>query len=96
MGKSVVDAVHAFGMAGKLFHVHFRNVSAPLPHFVETFVDDGYADLYPVMKALRQVAYRGGVAPEHTPAMANQRRVGIAFTFGYVKALLDRANADMV
>jgi len=38
---------------GKLFKVHFRNVHAPLPHFVETFVDNGYMDMYKVMKALR-------------------------------------------
>jgi mannonate dehydratase len=95
MGKGVVEAIHAFGAMGKLFHVHFRNVSAPLPHFVETFVDAGYMDMYLVMKALREVDYRGGVAPEHTPAMAGQRRTGVAFTFGYVKALLERANAEV-
>jgi mannonate dehydratase len=62
---------------------------------VETFVDAGYMDMYLVMKALREVDYRGGVAPEHTPAMAGQRRTGVAFTFGYVKALLERANAEL-
>jgi hypothetical protein len=25
----------------KLFKIHFRNVSAPLPHFTETMIDDG-------------------------------------------------------
>ena len=95
MGKSVVDAIHAFGAQGKLFHIHFRNVSAPLPHFVETFVDEGYMDMYQVIKALRQVSYRGGVAPEHTPAMVGQHRTGIAFTYGYVKALVQRANEEV-
>jgi mannonate dehydratase len=94
MGKSVVEAALAFGAAGKLFHVHFRNVSAPLPHFVETFVDDGYMDMYAVIQALRRVEYRGGVAPEHTPEMVGQRRVGTAYTYGYVKALIERANAE--
>ena len=95
MGKSVVDAALAFGAMGKLFHIHFRNVSAPLPHFVETFVDDGYQDMYLVMKALREVDYRGGVSPDHIPLMAGERRVGQAFTLGYMKAMLQRAEEEV-
>jgi mannonate dehydratase len=95
MGKSVVQAALAFGAAGKLFHVHFRNVSAPLPHFVETFVDDGYMDMYRVMRALRMVEYRGGVSPDHIPLMADDRRVGQAFTLGYMKAMLQRADEEV-
>ena len=38
--------------------VHFRNVDQPLPHFVETFVDNGYQDMYQVAKALREVNFQ--------------------------------------
>jgi len=75
--------------------VHFRNVSAPLPHFVETFVDDGYMDMYLVMKALREVNFDGVVIPDHIPAMEGGRRAGTAFTIGYMKALLKRANEEV-
>jgi len=95
MGATLLEAVDAFGRQGKLFHVHFRNVSAPLPHFVETYVDAGYMDMYAVIRALRRVEYRGGVAPEHTPEMVGQRRVGTAYTCGYVKALIERADAEL-
>ncbi len=94
MGATLLEAVDAFGRQDKLFHVHFRNVSSPLPHFVETYVDAGYMDMYAVIRALRRVGYRGGVAPEHTPEMVGQRRVGTAYTYGYVKALVERANAE--
>ena len=30
---------------GKLWKIHFRNVSAPIPDFVETYVDNGYTDM---------------------------------------------------
>ena len=53
MGKDVLETIRYFGKREKIFKVHFRNVNAPLPHFVETFVDDGYMDMYKVMKALR-------------------------------------------
>ena len=82
-------------MQKKLFKVHFRNVSAPLPHFVETFVDDGYMDMYQVMRELRQVGFDGVVIADHIPLMAGDRRVGTAYTIGYMKALLRRANEEL-
>lgn len=45
--------IRDFGGRGKIFEVHFRNVSSPLPTFVEMFAYDGYMDMYQVMKALR-------------------------------------------
>ena len=56
MGKNVFEMIRDFGGRGKIFEVHFRNVSSPLPHFVETFPDDGYMDMYQVMKTLREGA----------------------------------------
>ena len=52
MGKNVFEMIRDFGGRGKIFEVHFRNVTGPLPHFVETFPDDGYMDMYQVMKTL--------------------------------------------
>src|SRR5262249_24679574 len=64
-GVDAIEAVRAFGAQKKLFKVHFRNVDAPMPHFVETFVDGGYQDMYQVMKALQEVGFRGVVIPDH-------------------------------
>jgi mannonate dehydratase len=94
MGKSVIEAVHYFGKQRKLFKIHFRNVNAPLPHFVETFVDDGYMDMYQVMKALAEVRFDGIAIPDHVPQMADGRETGYAYTVGYMKALLKRAEAE--
>lgn len=68
----------------------------PLPYFVETFMDDGYYDLYPVMAALREVDFDGVLIADHIPMMANDRRVGTAFSIGYMKAMMERANAQTV
>jgi mannonate dehydratase len=95
MGKDVVEAIHAFGGQGKLFKVHFRNVSAPLPHFVETFVDNGYMDMYKVMKALREVNFDGVVIPDHIPEMIGGGRAGTAYSIAYMKALVARANEEV-
>jgi len=93
MGKEVLDAIHAFGAKKKIFKVHFRNVSAPLPSFQETFVDNGYLDMYQVMKALRQVNFDGIVIPDHVPG-GGYPAANNAYTLGYMKALRDRVNAE--
>jgi mannonate dehydratase len=95
MGMDVVDAIHYFGERRKLFKVHFRNVSAPLSHFVETFIDNGYMDMYKVMKALREVDFDGVVIPDHIPEMIGGPRAGTAYSIAYMKALLQRANAEV-
>jgi mannonate dehydratase len=40
-GKDTVEMIRYFGGMRKLFKIHFRNVSAPLPHFTGTMIDDG-------------------------------------------------------
>ena len=60
MGASVEEAIHYFGARNKLFKIHFRNVSNPMPEpWVETLMDDGYQDMHRVMQALRAVEFDG-------------------------------------
>jgi mannonate dehydratase len=93
MGKTVVEAIDYFGKKGKLWKIHFRNVSAPLPHFVETFVDDGYQDMLQVMRALKRVDFRGIAIPDHVPSMEGGPKAAWAYSLGYMKALLAAVNA---
>jgi len=108
-GKDPEEMIRYFG-AQKIWKIHFRNVSAPLPHFVETFMDNGYYDMYKIMKALRDVDYDGIVIPDHVPHMgpafaANAppaerlaseafNRAALAYSIAYMRALRDRANRE--
>jgi mannonate dehydratase len=94
MGRDVLETIRYFGGQGRLFKVHFRNVDAPLPHFVETFLDNGYMDMYRVMKALREVNFDGAVIADHIPGMIGGGRAATAYSIGYMKALLARANEE--
>ncbi len=94
MGKDVFETIRYFAAQNKLFKVHFRNVNQPLPHFVETFIDDGYMDMYRVLKVMREVNFDGVFIADHIPLMANDHRVGTAYTIGYMKALKDRVEAE--
>ena len=94
MGRSVTDAIREFGRMGRLWKVHFRNVNAPLPHFVETFMDNGYMNMYTVMRALQQADFRGCVIADHVPQMVGGARVGTAYSIGYMRALIERVEAE--
>ena len=95
MGRDPIAAALSFGAKKKLFKIHFRNVSAPLPKFKEAFVDDGYMDMYKVMKALRKVNFDGIIIPDHVPGGGPMYpQVNYAYTLGYMKALRDRVNAE--
>lgn len=94
MGKDVFETIRFFAAQKKLFKVHFRNVNQPLPYFVETFIDDGYMDMYKVLKVMREVNFDGVFIADHIPLMANDHRVATAYTIGYMKALKDRVEAE--
>jgi mannonate dehydratase len=93
-GKDPEEMIHYFG-AKKIWKIHFRNVSAPLPHFVETFMDNGYYDMYKIMKALRKVNFDGIVILDHSPTMVGGRYAQTAYGVAYMKALLKRANDEV-
>ena len=94
MGKDVFEAARAFAKMDKLWKIHFRNVSGPIPYFVETFVDSGYTDMLKLMKTLYEVDFRGAVIADHVPTMVGGPRVGWAYSVGYIKALLAAVSAD--
>lgn len=90
MGRNVFDAVRGFAKMGKLWKIHFRNVTRPGNDFVETFVDEGYTDMKKLMRTLVEVDFRGILIADHVPAMV-EPRAGWAYSIGYIKALYDSA-----
>src|ERR1051325_5154705 len=95
MGKDVFEAARAFAKMDKLWKIHFRNVSGPIPRFVETFVDNGYTDMIKLMRTLYEVDFRGAVIADHVPTMVGSPRSGWAYSIGYIKALLAAVSAEM-
>jgi len=91
MGKNVFEAARVFAGMGKLWKIHFRNVSAPVPRFVEAFVDDGYTDMPKLMRTLLEVDFRGVLIADHVPSMAAGTKAGWAYSIGYIKGLLAAA-----
>lgn len=72
-GADPVEVIEYFSARKKLFKIHFRNVTAPLPHFTESLLDDGYYDMNKAMQALVDANAAGNfdgiVIPDHIPAV---------------------------
>ena len=95
MGCDVIQAIKSFAAQKKLFKVHFRNVSNPMPEpWQETFIDDGYQDMHQVMRALREVEFDGCIIPDHIPQMVGGNRPGLAYSIAYMKALVQAVNNE--
>jgi len=91
MGVDVIEAIHRFGSRDKIHHVHFRNVKGALPHFEESFIDDGKVDMLEALRAYVEVGYTGTIMPDHTPQVAGDTPWGArgrAYALGYMRALM--------
>ena len=97
MVKDVFEMIKDFGQRGKIFEVHFRNVSSTLPVFHETLLGDGYLDMHRVLKALWDVGYDGSLLPDHIPLLSGddeKKRAGLAYLVAYMNALLRRVKEE--
>ncbi|MEJ7605477.1 MAG: mannonate dehydratase [Bryobacteraceae bacterium] len=93
-GKDVFGAARAFAKMGKLWKIHFRNVTAPIPNFVETYIDNGYTDMWKLMKTLVDVDFRGNLIADHVPAMVGGRHSAWSYSMGYIRGLYAAAQAE--
>jgi len=83
-------AVDTYSRSGRLGYVHFRNVAGKVPHYKETFIDDGDVDMVRVLGILKRNGYAGVLIPDHTPQMACGApwHAGMAFALGYMKGAM--------
>lgn len=93
----LLAGIREFVADDRVLIVHFRNVSSPLPTFTETFLDNGYMDMYRIMRALLETGYAGTVTLDHTPRFAGRfaEAGGTAYATGYMRALIERAVAEL-
>ena len=87
---SVYEAAEQFSRQGKLAYVHFRNVRGRVPHYRETFLDDGDIDMLRVLRILKANNYNGILIPDHTPQMqcGAPWHAGMAYALGYMRCAL--------
>jgi mannonate dehydratase len=91
---SVYDAVDAYSKQGRIAYIHLRNVVGKVPHYRETFIDEGDVDMIRILSILEKNHFDGVVIPDHAPQMSCSApwHAGMAHTLGFIlaaKAMLD-------
>jgi mannonate dehydratase len=86
----IYEVCDRYSRQGKLSYIHFRNVRGKVPHYVETFIDEGDIDMKRIMAILAKNGFTGVLIPDHTPQMSCDApwHAGIAYAMGYMKALM--------
>ncbi len=99
MPENVLDAIRYFGQRKKIFYVHFRNTTGPVPSFAETFIDEGHVNMLEAIKTYKEVGFDGPIIDDHVPHIIDDTPYGHrgrAHAMGYIKALIDAVNARWV
>ena len=95
---NLLEDIKYFVERKKVFVVHFRNVSNTIPKFEETLLEDGYMDMYQVMKQFVACGYDGAMHCDHVPEFVKAcggKDSGFAYSTGYMKALIHCAAAEL-
>ncbi len=93
------EDIKEFVKQDKISIVHFRNVSGQMPYFEETLLEDGYADMYHIMKELVKSGYDGFLNIDHPFFNADGKGmsdISNAYFTGYMKALLHMAEREVL
>ena len=85
----VYEAVDRYSRQGKIAYIHLRNVTGKVPHYRETFIDEGDVDMVRILSILYRNGFDGVVIPDHTPQMSCPApwHAGMAHTLGFIAAV---------
>ena len=89
-GDQIYDVIRYFGVRGKIFNVHFRNILGRFLDFRDAFPSSGSVDMVKAMRVYKDVGYDGMVMPDHAPQIEGDEsnKQPFAYEFGYIQALL--------
>jgi mannonate dehydratase len=93
--REILPVIEWFGSRRKIFNVHFRNIKGRVLDFRETLPDDGDVDMLACLRAYKTVGYDGMLMPDHVPRIEGDQggRQAFAFSFGYIRALMQVVGA---
>ena len=88
----IYRAVEQYVSQGAICYMHFRNIHGRVPHYHETFIDEGDINMVRVLRILQDYRFDGVLIPDHSPQMscAAPWHAGMAFAMGYMRALMQQ------
>ena len=83
--------IERYASQQKIAYVHLRNVRGKVPHYTETFIDDGDIDVQRVLQILADNNFDGVIIPDHAPQMSCDApwHAGMAFAMGYIRSKME-------
>ena len=82
----------------RIVNIHFRNVSSTIPVFEETLSEDGYANMYEIMKALVESGCDAPISIDHafkgTPEMGGMV-ASFAYPTGHMKGMMHAIEIEL-
>ena len=86
----VYETVEQYSRQGKIAYIHLRNVKGKVPHYRETFIDEGDVDIVQILSILARNGFDGVIIPDHTPQMSCSApwHAGMAHTLGYMAGVI--------
>ncbi|RME95239.1 MAG: D-mannonate dehydratase, partial [Verrucomicrobia bacterium] len=95
-GGDVYEATETAARAGRIAYVHLRNVRGKVPHYRETFIDEGDVDVLRILRILHRHGFDGVVIPDHAPQVtcAAPWHAGMAYALGYLRAMMQVVEAE--
>jgi mannonate dehydratase len=85
---NIYEAIDEYSKQGRVAYVHLRNVVGKVPHYRETFIDEGDVDMLRILAILHRNQFDGVIIPDHTPQMTCSApwHAGMAHTIGFLLA----------
>jgi mannonate dehydratase len=85
---NIYEAIDSYSKQGKIAYLHLRNVAGKVPHYRETFIDEGDVDMLRILAILHRNAFDGVIIPDHAPQMSCSApwHAGMAHTLGFILA----------
>jgi mannonate dehydratase len=85
---NIYDVLDQYSKQGKIAYIHLRNVVGKVPHYRETFIDEGDVDMIHILTILHSNGFDGVLIPDHTPQMSCSApwHAGMAHTIGFMLA----------
>ena len=96
-GTELIPIVRYFAEKRKIYQIHMRNIRGGLHDFQEVYIDEGEANFIEVIRILRDSGYAWSICPDHVPTHPDDPGGYQAFAqaFGYIRGLIDAANAEV-
>ena len=94
--REIFEVIRYFGSRGKIFNVHFRNITGGFLNFQETLPDNGDVNFVQAMRVYKEVGYDGMLMPDHVPKIEGDEggKQAFAYCFGYIQALIQLVNQE--